>query len=302
MKIELYNRQGPVETVEGLTAVTVGVFDGVHRGHQTFIAQLGDNGLVVTLTAHPSFVLGRKESEYWLDDPKEHLELLFEAGARYVAVLPFTRYVAQMSACEMARWMYTELNMRSLLLGYDSRFGSKDKDDFDRLPKLATDLGFTLQRGKPFTVDSEPISSSRIRQSLQEGRVEDTAALLGRNYSLDGTVQHGRGVGHTLGFPTANIDLAQTRKMLPHEGVYVVSVDCGERQPVRGIANLGAAPTFGVEKQLLEVHLMDYDGDLYGKHTTVEFLHRLRGIRRFDNSDELQRQIQQDLKEARRWS
>lgn len=296
MKIELYNRQGPVEAVEGFTAVTVGVFDGVHRGHQALIAQLGDNGLVVTLTAHPSFVLGRKENEYWLDDPKEHLRLLFEAGAKYVAVLPFTREVAQLSACEMARWMHDEINMRNLLLGYDSRFGSKQNDDFGNLPMLAKELGFTLQKGEPFKVEGEPISSSRIRQTLVDGRVEDTAALLGRRYSLSGTVLHGRGVGHTLGFPTANIDLAQTRKMLPSQGVYAVRVGSHT-----GIANLGAAPTFGVDKALLEVHLIDFDGNLYGKQVTVEFLHRLRDIRRFGSAEELQNQIQQDLERTRQW-
>lgn len=298
MMFEIYSRAGRVEHIPEETSVTVGVFDGVHLGHQQLLSQMEGARLVVTLTAHPSFVLGRRQNEYWLDDPEEHLRLLFEAGAKYVAVLPFTQEVAQMTACETARLLYDRLNMRKLLLGYDSRFGSKDHDDFDSLPQLAAGLGFTLQRGTPFTVDGEPISSSRIRQTLLEGRVEDTAALLGRNYSLDGTVQHGRGVGHTLGFPTANIGLSGTRKMLPAHGVYAVSVT-GDGLQVRGIANLGAAPTFGIDKPLLEVHLIDFDGDLYGRHTTVEFLHKLRDIRRFDSSEELQKQIQKDLEEVR---
>lgn len=284
------------------TAVTVGVFDGVHLGHQHLISQLSSlepnlAPLAVTLTSHPSFILGRRDSEYWLDDPEEHLQLLFDAGAEYVAVLPFTRDVAQLTACEMASLLYDKLRMRTLLLGYDSRFGSKQKDDFDSLPQLAEELGFTLHRGKPFLVDSEPISSSRIRNSLTEGRVEDTLLLLGRHYSITGTVQHGRGVGHTLGFPTANIDLTKTRKMLPLEGVYAVHIG-GHI----GIANLGTAPTFGVDKPLLEVHLLDYSGDLYGETVTVEFLHRLRDIVRFDSAEALQQQIQQDLEQARRWS
>ncbi len=258
MNIEIYNREGRVERVDEPTAVTVGVFDGVHRGHQRLLSLMDGSKLVVTLTAHPSFVLGRRESEYWLDDPQEHLKLLFEAGAKYVAVLPFTREVAQMTAGEMVQWMYDELDMRSLLVGYDSRFGSKQRDDFYSLPMLALEMGFTLQRGAPFTIGGEPISSSRIRQTLLDGRLEDTAALLGRNYSLSGLVQHGRGVGQTLGFPTANIDIAHTRKMLPREGVYAVRIgDC------KGMANLGDAPTFGVDKPMLEVHLIDYKGDLY---------------------------------------
>ena len=290
----LYDIHGPIASIPEPTAVTVGVFDGVHRGHRELLKGVS---LVVTLTSHPSFVLGRRDSEYWLDDPDEHLRLLFEAGAKYVAVLPFSREVAQLSACEMARLLYDQLQMRSLLLGYDSRFGSKSHDDFDRLPQLASNLGFTLKRGEPFLLDGKPISSSRIRESLAQGAMEDTANLLGRPFTLTGTVLHGRGVGHTLGFPTANIDLSQTRKMLPAYGVYAVRI--GDRV---GMANLGPVPTFGVDKPLLEVHLLDFHGDLYGQTVTVEFIHRLRNIVRFDSSEALQHQLQEDIKQTRLWS
>lgn len=290
----LYDIHGPITSIPEPTAVTVGVFDGVHRGHRELLKGVS---LVVTLTSHPSFVLGRRDSEYWLDDPDEHLRLLFEAGAKYVAVLPFSREVAQLSACQMARLLYDQLQMRSLLLGYDSRFGSKSHDDFDRLPQLASDLGFTLKRGEPFLLDGKPISSSRIRESLAQGAMEDTANLLGRPFTLTGTVLHGRGVGHTLGFPTANIDLSQTRKMLPAYGVYAVRI--GDRV---GMANLGPVPTFDVDKPLLEVHLLDFHGDLYGQTVTVEFIHRLRDIVRFDSSEALQHQLQEDIKQTRLWS
>lgn len=308
MNIEIYSKEGRVGQIGEETAVTVGVFDGVHRGHQQLMKQLGAVGgeqsaasMAVTLTAHPSFVLGHRESEYWLDDPDEHLQLLFEAGAKYVAILPFTREVAQMTACEMVRWMFDELNMRTLLVGYDSRFGSKENDDFRDLPMFSIELGFTLQRGHPFNVDGEPISSSRIRQTLLDGRVEDTATLLGRNYSLSGEVMHGRGVGHTMGFPTANIDIAHTRKMLPKEGVYAVRMGGGKCEGKRGIANFGAAPTFGVDSTMLEVHMIDYKGDIYGETVTVEFLHRIRDIQRFDSASELQKQLKEDIEEAHRW-
>jgi riboflavin kinase/FMN adenylyltransferase len=298
---QLYDINGPIQAIPEPTAVTVGVFDGVHQGHQALLAQMEGTRLVVTLTAHPSFVLGRRESEYWLDDPQEHLRLLFEAGAKYVAVLPFSQEVAQMTACEMARWMYERLQMRSLLLGYDSRFGSRNNDDFERLPEVAAELGFELRRGEPFLVNGEPISSSRIRESLANGRVEETATLLGRPFSITGTVLHGRGVGHTLGFPTANIDLTQTRKMLPKDGVYAVRIK-NERLRIKncGMANLGAAPTFGVEKPLLEVHLLDYEGDLYGQTVTVEFSRRLRDIVRFDSIEALQHQLQTDLDQCQK--
>jgi riboflavin kinase/FMN adenylyltransferase len=302
MNFQLYDINGPIDTIPEATAVTVGVFDGVHRGHQQLFSQFSIfnfqfSPLAVTLTAHPSFVLGRRDSEYWLDDPEEHLRLLFEAGMKYVAVLPFTAEAAQMSACGMARLMHERLNMRSLLLGYDSRFGSKQNDDFDRLPQLAAELGFEYRHGEPFLLDGEPVSSSRIRSSLADGRVEDTAALLGRPYSISGKVLHGRGVGHTLGFPTANIDLSQTRKMLPREGVYAVKLS-----NYIGMANLGPVPTFGVEKPLLEVHLLDFDGDLYNQTVKVEFTHRLRDIVRFETAEALQRQLTIDLEQIKQWS
>ena len=294
---ELYDIHGAIDTISEKTAVTVGVFDGVHRGHQQLIKQMEGARLIVTLTSHPTFVLGRRESENWLDDPEEHLRLLFEAGAKYVAVLPFTREVAQLSACNVAQLLYDKLNMRRLLLGYDSRFGSKSHDDFDRLPQLASDLGFTLQRGTPFLVEGSPISSSRIRESLMSGAIEETATLLGRPYTVTGAVLHGRGVGHTLGFPTANISLEETRKMLPKEGVYTVRI--GKNI---GMANLGTMPTFGIDKPTLEVHLIDFHGDLYGETVTVEFTHRLRDIVRFDTSEDLQQQLQHDLEQTKQWS
>ncbi len=299
---QLYDIHGPLHAIPDPTAVTVGVFDGVHRGHQALIHQLSTfnaqlSTLVVTLTSHPSFVLGRRQSEYWLDDPEEHLRLLFNAGAKYVAVLPFTAEVAQLSACAMARLLFEHLNMRALLLGYDSRFGSKQNDDFDRLPLLASGLGFSLHRGEPYQVEGSPISSSRIRETLERGAVDETSALLGRPFAVAGAVQHGRGVGHTLGFPTANIDLSATRKMLPKEGVYAVKLSTHV-----GMANLGAAPTFGIDQPTLEVHLLDFHDDLYGQTVNVEFLHRLRDIKHFSTPEALQQQLQKDLEQTRLWS
>lgn len=300
----LYSRTGVVAHPDGATAVTVGVFDGVHRGHLHLLQQLATapadlQRLVVTLTSHPSFVLGRRSSEYWLDDADEHRQLLFAGGADYVCEMPFSAAVAAMSACDMVRWLHSHLSMRHLLLGYDSRFGSRSHDDFDRLPQEADALGITLQRGMPYAVDGAPISSSRIRATLEAGQVDATAELLGRPYVLRGAVLHGRGVGHTLGFPTANIDLGATRKMLPREGVYAVLAYAADGMPRVGMANLGAAPTFGVEKALLEVHLLDYCGDLYGQTMSVQFVRRLRDIIHFDNPQALEEQLRQDLQQCR---
>ncbi len=312
----LYTHEGPLRRIKEDTAVTLGVFDGVHRGHRALLRQLeGGAPTAVTLTSHPSFVLGRRGSEDWLDEADEHIRLLLQAGVKYVAVMPFTEEVARMTACQLVRLMHDELRMQTLLLGYDGRFGCRTRpkglndtlegacDDFDRLPQLADELGIMLKHGTPYLLEGEPVSSSRIRRALGEGNVEEAATLLGRPYGIGGTVAHGRGVGHTLGFPTANIDLGGSRKTLPCEGVYVVRLGNPEER-VRhiGMANLGTAPTYGVEQRLLEVHLLDYSGDLYGQTVLVEFLHRLRDIRRFDSQEALQRQLTLDLEQTRQWS
>ena len=293
---ELYTQQGPVEAVGEPTAVTVGVFDGVHLGHRALLRQLAADGngmapLAVTLTSHPSFVLGRRSEEHWLDEEDEHRQLLFEAGC---AALPFTREVASLSACAMAKAMVRQLGMRHLLLGYDGRFGSRANDDFASLPGLAAREGFSVSDSEPFLMEGRPVSSSRIREALQRGDVEAAAGLLGRRYSLGGKVAHGRGVGRTLGFPTANVDLAGTRKTLPADGVYAVRLD-----GMAAMANLGSAPTFGVDGRQFEVHLLDFGGDIYGEHVEVEFCRFIRPTRQFASADELKEQLQLDAELAR---
>ena len=300
IQFELYDIHGRVEAVKEDTAVTIGVFDGVHLGHRELLSKLTEEAsplspLAVTLTAHPSFVLGYRENECWLDDEEEHLRLLFAAGMKYVAVLPFNAEVAAMTACQTAHWMYDELRMRKLMLGYDSRFGSRKNDDFGKLPMLAEELGFHYMHGEPLTVAGEPVSSSRIRATLADGHVEETATLLGRSYTLKGRVMHGRGVGHTIGFPTANIDFSDTRKMLPKDGVYAVDVRIEGGARFSGMANMGGIPTYGIEKPTLEVHLKDFDGDLYGKSVEVSFQRRIRDILRFDTPEELAEQLRKDL-------
>ncbi|MBR1799241.1 MAG: riboflavin biosynthesis protein RibF [Bacteroidales bacterium] len=293
----IYSPSGKIEKIVEPTAVTIGVFDGVHLGHCQMMARLKDiasegmASLVVTLASHPAFILGRRSGEYWLDEPAEHLQLLFETGVDYVAVLPFTPEIAQETACQMASMLHKTFNMRALLLGYDSRFGNRSHDDFSQLPQLAEQLNFTIHHNTPLLIDNQPISSSRIRESLQRGDMEETTRLMGRPYTLYGTVMHGRGVGHTIGFPTANIDLSHSRKTLPRPGVYIVDLN-----GIPGVANLGAAPTFGVNINTLEVHLPHFEGNLYDQDATVQFHRWLRETQNFQSSDALQEQIQEDVK------
>lgn len=286
---------GPAPT--SATAVTIGVFDGVHLGHRHLLRQLGEisadgeQTLAIVLSAQPREVLGGKPSR-WIDEPTERLAKLASL-ADCVAELRFDAATAALSACEMARLLFGQVRMRTLFVGYDSRFGRLQDDDFLLLPRLASELGFRMVRGSRFEAADGTVSSSRIRNALAEGDMALVEALLAAPYSLRGPVVHGRGVGHTLGFATANIALGASGKMLPPEGVYAVSVD-GRA----AVANLGPQPTFGVDRPTLEVHIPDFSGDLYGRELRVDFHSRLRPTRRFDSPEALSRQIEADIAQA----
>ena len=301
MNLSLFDRHGPTVQIPDATAATIGVFDGVHTGHQDLLRQLtassGDLPTVaVALTAHPSYVLGQQSHDLWLDEADEHRTRLLAAGADYVAELPFTPEVASLSACTMVEALQQQLHLRCLLLGYDSRFGSRLHDDFPLLPSFAARCGITLISGTPFTFEGTAVSSSRIREALRRGDVSKAATLLGHPYSLAGRIVHGRATGRTLGFPTANIALDQSRKLWPAQGVYAVTLRTADRpdSPLPGMANLGAAPTFGIDKPLLEVYLLNFTGDLYGQTVSIDFLHRLRDTRHFATPEALQQQLNQD--------
>lgn len=303
MTLTLYDRQGVATATPMATAATLGVFDGVHLGHRDLLRQLRERNegmptVAVALTAHPSYVLGRRGDDLWLDDVEEHREWLFRAGVDLVAELPFTPEVASMSACQMVEELHQKLHMQRLLMGYDSRFGNRENDDFDRLPTFAASLGITVEKGEPLMLKGGAVSSSRIREALLRGDMSEVATLMGRHYHLRGIVGHGRGVGHTLGFPTANVAIEKGRKMWPAEGVYAVSLHIGNnhQDALPGMANLGGAPTFGVAEAKLEVYLFNYSGDLYGQDVQVDFIERVRDIRHFATPHDLQEQIGKDLK------
>lgn len=283
------------------TAVTVGMFDGLHVGHRHLVARLlevaGSEKLkpvVVTFDRHPRQVLDPATPMALLSTFDERLALLEECGVQTVVMVHFDAEKATLSACDFARrFLCNRLNMRILLLGYDNMFGSRRNNDFDQLPTLADELGFSICRDEAVQVGGVEVSSTKIRKALQRGDLAVANAMLGAPYKVSGTVVHGRHVGTALGFPTANLLPADSAKMLPAAGVYALRASVGGRS-YAAMANLGTQPTFHQDQPVLEVHLLDFEGNIYGRQLSVEFIDRIRDIRTFESPEALALQLKDD--------
>ena len=303
-----------LEYIKELTAsgsvVTVGMFDGVHVGHRHILSLLGrvakEKGLrpvVVTFDRHPRQVLTEGVATHFrITTNEERGRLLSQCGVDTVVELPFTPQLAGMSACEFFEQVLVgRLNARALVLGFDNMFGSRGRNDFDRLPALAEEKGVTIHVDKAVFYHGSEVSSTRIRKALEQGQTDRAASMLGRGYVMWGTVEKGRQLGRLLGFPTANVSLADPTKVWPADGVYAVWVTLSDGTAgLKGMANFGAQPTFGLDKPVFEVNIFDFEGDLYDSTLTVEFGPRLRDICRFDNVPTLVEQLRADREAARR--
>ena len=294
-----------ISHLQAKTIVTVGMFDGLHSGHRHLLRRLdaesAANGLeawVVTFDRHPRQVLHPENPPALLSTYEERLMMLEKNGVRNVAIVRFTPTTAALSACNFtSRFLCDRLNMNMLLLGYDNMFGSRTDNDFDLLPQLAQRKGFGILHDTPVILCGVEVSSTKIRRALSEGNIRLANAMLGEPYSVGGTVVHGRHVGTGLGFPTANIQLEDNMKLLPGEGVYALRAHTGGKS-YAAMANLGGQPTFHQQNPILEVHLIDFDGELYGTRLRVDFLERLRDIREFESPEELASQLALDREDT----
>jgi len=304
LALDLSRREA--QGLEHRSVVAVGVYDGVHLGHQQLLhelllmgARLGGVPTVVTFRAHPDALLKGTAPPLLVSIP-HRLRLLRRAGVQRVALLDFDQRIRDMTAEAFARdILHRALNTRGLLLGFDSAMGRNREGTPERFAELGASLGFEVQRGAPLLVDGEPVSSTKIREALHRGDLDLACRFLGRWPSTFGPVVHGDGRGRTLGFATANVQPHSAA--LPPYGVYAVEVlHDGESLP--GVANLGERPTFegaAAPGPVLEVHLLDFAGDLYGEDLEVCFLARLRPEQRFADRQALQAQIQRDIAHAR---
>ncbi|MBP3259626.1 MAG: riboflavin biosynthesis protein RibF [Prevotella sp.] len=269
---------------------TIGMFDGVHAGHRFVLGQVvsesrrrGLRSLCITFDHSP-------RHEQVLTPLAEKRQLILATGIDRVEVLPFTPALKSMTArqfmCDVLR---RRLGVSVLLTGYDNRFGHNRAEGFADYRRYGLELGIDV-----VALPAEgSVSSSRVRQLLQDGQVDEAARCLGRPYSISGTVVHGEHLGTRLGFPTANIVPQCPQQLVPAPGVYAVT--CGT---LRGMMNIGTRPTFGPHGQTLEVHLFDYHGDLYGRQLTIGFVRRLRAERPFQSAAELIEQLRKDALQA----
>jgi riboflavin kinase/FMN adenylyltransferase len=285
--------------------LTVGTFDGVHRGHAQLIARVllaartrGTAAVLVTFDPHPLSVVRPAAAPPILSTPAEKIEVLAASGLDAVAVLRFDRALAQFSPREFVQEKLLPLGMGHLVVGYDHAFGRNRSGDVATLQALGRELGFTVEVVEPVEGEDGPISSTRIRAALGAGDVATAAAALGRAYTLRGTVVRGDGRGRALGFPTANLR-TPPGKLVPLEGIYAVRVFAGH-DGHDGVLHVGPRPTFGDPTPTIEVHIFDFDGDLYGSDVRVDFCERIRGLEAFDGERALVRAMEEDAAAARR--
>jgi riboflavin kinase/FMN adenylyltransferase len=284
------------------SVLTVGTFDGVHRGHQAIIEYLrerareqGGRSTLVSFDPHPRSVVHGNEVPL-LTTVQERATLLEELGVDRFVVIPFSSEFAQLQPEAYVEDILVErVGLQEITVGYDHRFGKKRAGDVDMLKALGPRYGFEVDVIPPQEVDQDVVSSRQIRDLLQEeGAVEAAADRLGRPYQLTGVVARGEGRGRQIGYPTANLALEDTRKLVPKRGVYatIVRLPTGEQRG--GMMNIGRRPTFDGMDVTVEVHLFDFSGDLYGERLSVQFLQRLRDEQKFDSADALAMQLSED--------
>jgi riboflavin kinase/FMN adenylyltransferase len=286
------------------TAVTVGVFDGVHRGHLYLLDRLQERartlGLasgVVTLHPAPFQVLHPEKPIAYLCSLEERIELLRNAGIDFVAPMTFTSELAQLSARDFVQLLVEELRVRFMLEGPDHALGRGREGTVAVLSELGREMGYQLEVLEAYTEGELVVSSTAVRSALGEGDMRRVAELLGRPFSLHGPVVEGARRGKGIGFPTANIAIGADRA-LPPFGVYVARAYLGEAQ-YKAVTNIGRRPTFDKGERTIEVYLLDYQGnDFYGHDLRIDLLERLRPERRFASAEELRAQIQRDVAAA----
>ena len=291
-----------------LTILTIGTFDGVHLGHQKIIERLNhskiqneEKSAILTFFPHPRSVLDSKNDVKMLTTIDEKIQLLEKFGLDHLVIEPFTEDFSQLSAAQFIQSILVEyLKIKKLIIGYDHHFGKNREGNFVQLQKYGKIHNFELESISAQDIDNVTISSTKIRKALHEGNIIKANSYLGYNYLLTGKIVKGKGLGRTIKFPTINIQIDENYKLIPKTGVYIVKSlinnDC-----VFGIMNIGYRPTFNEEYQTIEVHLLDFQGDLYGKIIQIEMLERLRDEQRFDSLENLTKQIQQDEINARKW-
>lgn len=286
---------------EKQTVVTIGTFDGVHAGHQKIIKRLVDaakienlESVIFTFFPHPRMVLQKESGLKLINTIEERTEILEKTGIDHLVIHPFTQQFSRLTAQEFVRdILVNRLKAKKVIIGYDHRFGRNRTADINTLKKFGEEYGFDVEEITKQEVDQVAVSSTKIRNALLDGRVEQANNYLQTPFSLEGTVVKGRGLGKEFNYPTANLSIKEDYKLIPKNGVYVVrSFINGKRY--FGMMNIGNNPTVGGEEQTIETYFFNLDEDLYGQELHLEMLVRIRDEKKFNSIEALKIAMRQD--------
>lgn len=285
--------------------MAIGTFDGVHLGHHAILdhlkksaSQLNGESVVLTFHPHPRMVLHPEDHGLQLlSTQAEKIALIEAAGIHHMVILPFTAEFSKVEPFEYVRDLLVNgIGARRVIAGHDHRFGRNREGDLETLRQLAESFNFEVEEIPPHVIDQVKVSSTKIRESLKSGDVTVAEKFLGYRYSISGKVEHGERFGRKIGFPTANIRPDDALKLIPANGVYAVRVFCKEKNYL-GALNIGVRPTVSNQNnRTIEVHILDYTGELYGENIRIEFVSRIRDELKFDSVEELRTAIENDIR------
>jgi len=284
--------------------VTIGTFDGLHKGHQLVIEQLKQiaheikgESVIFTFYPHPRLVTSPNETNLRLLTTREEKIRLFEQmGVDHLVIYPFNKEFSELSYSDFVREILVKkMKTRCLVVGYDHRFGKNREGSFDYLQKCAEKYHFEVKKTEALSVDVDEVSSTKIREALESGDILKANSYLGYNFTLHGTVVDGKRLGRKLGFPTANIEASDKYKIIPGYGVYAVLVEF-EQTTYKGMLNIGMRPTFNnnADNRSIEVHIFDFEKNIYGKEITLSFVDKIRDEQKFDGIEALVEQLKTD--------
>jgi riboflavin kinase/FMN adenylyltransferase len=293
---------------ELLSVLTIGTFDGVHIGHQKIIERLNqiksedfERSMILTFYPHPRMVLDHSKDIKMLTSMDEKVYLLEKFGLDDLIIEPFTKEFSRLSALDFVRnILVNQLNIKKLVIGYDHHFGKNREGNFEQLSEYGELYDFKVEEISAQEIENVSVSSTKIRKALENGEMEKANKYLGYNYLLTGKIIKGQGIGRKINFPTVNLHIAEDYKLIPKKGVYVVRANFNNKSSF-GIMNIGFRPTVGGKGQTIEIHLLDFNDDLYGSNMQIEVLMRLRDEKKFESIEELAAQISKDEESARNW-
>lgn len=283
------------------TAITIGTFDGVHIGHRMILKRLISNtsntslkSTLLTFFPHPRMVLQKDSDIKLLNTIVEKIKILEQLGLDQLIIHPFTKEFSRLSSTEFVRdLLVNKVKAKKIVIGYDHRFGRNRTANINDLVAFGSTLGFEVIEIPAQEIDEVSVSSTKIRRALTDGDIKTANRFLGYNYMLTGTVRRGKGMGRQLNFPTANLFIEETYKLIPKNGVYVVNAEI-EGELISGMMNIGYNPTVDGTKRSIEIHFFDFEGDLYGQTIQVNIIQRIRDEHKFDSVEDLKKQLERD--------